>query len=44
MSTVLRKILVPVVDPTQWLCAKSGCPVVLSDTLIYEDATHVTQD
>ncbi len=43
VSAALRRLGVPVVDPTPWLCAKSGCPVVLSDTLIYRDATHLTQ-
>ena len=39
----LQRIGVPVVDPTAWLCGTSGCPVVLGDTLIYRDATHLTQ-
>lgn len=43
VSAALRRIGVPVVDPTPWLCGKSGCPVVLGDTLIYRDATHLTQ-
>ncbi|MET3803374.1 peptidoglycan/LPS O-acetylase OafA/YrhL [Nakamurella sp. UYEF19] len=34
---------VPVIDPTPWLCAAAGCPVVVRDTLLYRDATHLTQ-
>jgi hypothetical protein len=34
---------VSVVDPTEWFCAPAGCPVVVRNTLIYRDATHVTQ-
>ena len=43
VQAALRGIGVPVVDPTPWLCARTGCPVVLADTLIYRDATHLTQ-
>ncbi len=34
---------IPVIDPTPWLCTDTGCPVVLADTLLYRDATHITQ-
>jgi hypothetical protein len=34
---------VPVIDPTGWFCSATGCPVILRDTLIYRDATHMTQ-
>ncbi len=34
---------VAVIDPTRWLCAASGCPVVVQNMLIYRDATHITQ-
>lgn len=43
VGTALRRLGVPVIDPTPWLCAGSHCPVVLDDTLIYRDATHLTQ-
>ena len=31
------------IDPTNWFCSAAGCPVVLANTLIYRDATHMTQ-
>jgi hypothetical protein len=39
----VRGIDVPVIDPTNWFCSAAGCPVVLANTLIYRDATHMTQ-
>ena len=39
----VRRIDVPVIDPTNWFCSATGCPVVLANTLIYRDATHMTQ-
>ncbi len=38
-----ERLGVAVVDPTDWFCSTTGCPVVLQDTLIYRDATHMTQ-
>jgi hypothetical protein len=37
------RIDVPVIDPTLWFCSITGCPVILDNTLIYRDATHMTQ-
>ena len=37
------RIHVPVIDPTAWLCSPTGCPVIMDNTLIYRDATHLTQ-
>ncbi|SDP39141.1 Peptidoglycan/LPS O-acetylase OafA/YrhL, contains acyltransferase and SGNH-hydrolase domains [Nakamurella panacisegetis] len=34
---------VAVVDPTDWFCSATGCPAVVADTLLYRDATHITQ-
>jgi len=31
------------VDPTDWFCGTSGCPVTVRNTLVYRDATHMTQ-
>ncbi len=45
-ATVLaavRGIGVPVIDPTNWFCSTTNCPVILEDTLMYRDSTHMTQ-
>ena len=38
-----ERLGVPVIDPTPWLCAPAGCPVVLQNVLLYRDTTHLTQ-
>lgn len=40
---VARRDGVAVVDPTEWFCSSTGCPVVVENTLLYRDATHITQ-
>lgn len=34
---------IPVIDPTDWFCSPIGCPVIVADTLVYRDSTHMTQ-
>ena len=43
MIAAATGIHVPVIDPTTWLCSATGCPVIMQNTLIYRDATHLTQ-
>jgi hypothetical protein len=31
-----------VIDPTSWLCTSKVCPVIVQDTLVYMDASHIT--
>ncbi len=30
------------VDPTDWFCTPSRCPVMIGDILLYRDATHIS--
>ena len=30
------------VDPTDWFCTPSRCPVMIGDILVYRDATHIS--
>lgn len=35
---------VSVVDPVPWLCGTGGgCPVVVADTFVYRDDSHLTE-
>ena len=38
-----RGLGVTVIDPTDWFCSAGGCPVIVENTLLYRDATHMTQ-
>ncbi len=31
-----------VVNPLRWLCAPAGCPVIVGNTLVYKDNSHLT--
>ena len=31
-----------VVDPVSWLCSASACPVIVGDTLVYRDDSHIS--
>ena len=33
---------VAVIDPTPWFCTGTTCPVIVSDTIVYMDASHIT--
>lgn len=43
VTAAARRAGIPVVDPTDWFCGTTGCPVIVANTLVYRDATHVTQ-
>jgi peptidoglycan/LPS O-acetylase OafA/YrhL len=30
------------IDVSDWLCADTGCPMMIGDILLYRDATHIT--
>ncbi len=30
------------IDPTDWLCAPTACPVIVGDVLLYRDVDHLT--
>ncbi|MFC5203584.1 acyltransferase family protein [Streptomyces sp. NPDC048448] len=34
---------VSVIDPLPWLCGTGGCPVVVGDTFVYRDDSHLTE-
>ncbi|MFJ1746575.1 acyltransferase family protein [Streptomyces sp. NPDC088116] len=39
-----RSTGVSVIDPEPWLCARTGtCPVVVGDTLVYRDDSHMAE-
>ncbi|WP_250001425.1 acyltransferase family protein [Actinoplanes sp. M2I2] len=31
-----------VIDPTPWLCGRGKCPIVIGNTLVYKDNSHLT--
>lgn len=31
------------IDPLPWLCGTGGCPVVVGDTFVYRDDSHLTE-
>jgi hypothetical protein len=31
-----------VIDPTPWFCAEGRCPIVVGNTLVYKDNSHLT--
>ncbi len=33
-----------VIDPTDWMCTPSTCPVIVGDILLYRDADHLTTE
>jgi peptidoglycan/LPS O-acetylase OafA/YrhL len=32
----------PVIDPTEWFCTATVCPVIVGNALVYRDGSHVT--
>jgi hypothetical protein len=40
--TVAARFGARFVDPTDWLCAATQCPIIIGDILLYRDATHLT--
>jgi hypothetical protein len=42
VNATLRADGVVVDDPIDWLCASSICPVIVGDTLVYRDDSHLT--
>ena len=31
-----------VIDPTEWFCTATVCPVIIGNALVYRDGSHVT--
>ncbi|MDP9091821.1 MAG: acyltransferase family protein [Actinomycetota bacterium] len=42
VAAALARANIAAVDPTNWLCAPSKCPMIVHDILVYRDATHIT--
>ncbi|MFN8169860.1 MAG: acyltransferase family protein [Candidatus Nanopelagicales bacterium] len=42
VSAAADEVGVGVVDPVSWLCSPTACPVVVGDTLVYRDDSHIT--
>lgn len=40
--STLEQAKVPVVDPIDWICSGTSCPVVVGDTLVYRDDSHLS--
>lgn len=38
-----RGLGLSVIDPTDWFCSAKECPVIVENTLLYRDGTHITQ-
>ena len=41
--TAARATGVQVLDPTNWFCTSTSCPVIVKNTLLYRDDSHITQ-
>jgi peptidoglycan/LPS O-acetylase OafA/YrhL len=37
-----KEVGATVIDPTSWFCSKARCPVIIGNTPVYHDQTHVT--
>jgi hypothetical protein len=37
-----RRNGVSVIDPTPWFCARTACPVIVDQTILYRDGAHMT--
>ena len=42
VSSTVRGAGLPVVDPIDWLCSPTTCPVIVDDTLVYRDDSHIS--
>ncbi|GAA5194110.1 SGNH hydrolase domain-containing protein [Rugosimonospora acidiphila] len=42
VTGTLTAVGVKVIDPTPWFCTSSVCPVVIGNTLVYRDGSHVS--
>jgi len=42
VADALTRAGVTVIDPVPWFCTASVCPVVVGDTLVYKDGSHMT--
>ncbi len=38
----MRAAGITVVDPVSWLCSATLCPVIVGNTLVYRDDSHLT--
>jgi hypothetical protein len=42
VADAVRAAGASVVDPTPWFCTPAVCPVVVGNTLVYRDDSHMT--
>jgi hypothetical protein len=42
VSSTLDEAGVHVVDPVGWLCSATACPVIVANTLVYRDDSHIS--
>ena len=42
VSSTLDEAGVHVVDPVDWLCSATACPVIVANTLVYRDDSHIS--
>ena len=42
VAEAARAAGIKVIDPTSWFCASGRCPIVIGNTLVYKDNSHMT--
>jgi peptidoglycan/LPS O-acetylase OafA/YrhL/cellulose synthase/poly-beta-1,6-N-acetylglucosamine synthase-like glycosyltransferase len=42
MASTLKAVGVTTVEPIDWFCTATKCPVVVGDLLVYRDASHIS--
>jgi peptidoglycan/LPS O-acetylase OafA/YrhL len=42
VSAIVARAGFDVVDPVDWLCSPTTCPVIVDDTLVYRDDSHIS--
>ena len=42
VSAAVDAVGVEVIDPVDWLCSPTACPVVVGDQLVYRDDSHIS--
>jgi hypothetical protein len=40
--TTLEQARMKVIDPVDWICSGTTCPVIVGDTLVYRDDSHIS--
>ena len=40
--STLERARIPVIDPIDWICSTTSCPVIVGDTLVYRDDSHLS--